>query len=118
MSRKSREDQKGFILADKDIYSFDESAYKEKREEFDKKVLERINEIIKKEKVAVCFDKVDRLARNVFDKRVAYLYQLALEGKIELHFVSEKRGQSPFMIQYADAATAKKCSGWVHIPRI
>ena len=84
-------ERKGFEVVEKDIFSFDESAYKEKRDDFDGKVLARIEEIIKKEKVAVCFDKVDRLARNVFDKRVAYLYQLALEGKIELHFVSDNQ---------------------------
>ena len=84
-------ERKGFEVAEKDILSFDESAYKEKRDDFDSKIITRIDEIIKKEKVAVCFDKVDRLARNVFDKRVAYLYQLALEGKIELHFVSDNQ---------------------------
>ena len=67
-------------------YSFDESAYKEKRDEFDK-LLEKINK--QHEKVAVCFDKVDRLSRNVFDKRVGLLYEKALEDKIELHFVSD-----------------------------
>lgn len=84
-------ERKGFEVAERDILSFDESAYKEKRDDFDTKIIARIDEIIKKEKVAVCFDKVDRLARNVFDKRVAYLYQLALEGKIELHFVSDNQ---------------------------
>ncbi len=84
-------ERKGFDVAERDILSFDESAYKEKRDDFDSKIIARIEEIIKKEKVAVCFDKVDRLARNVFDKRVAYLYQLALEGKIELHFVSDNQ---------------------------
>jgi len=69
-------------------FSFDESAYKEKRDEFDK-LLESVEEIIKKEKIAVCFDKVDRLSRSVFDKRVARLYELAVADKIELHFVSE-----------------------------
>ena len=64
-------ERKGFDVAEKDIFSFDESAYKEKRDDFDNKVIARIDEIIKKEKLAVCFDKVDRLARNVFDKRVA-----------------------------------------------
>jgi site-specific DNA recombinase len=73
------------------VFSFDESAYKEKREDFDNNVITKIDELHKKEKVAVCFDKVDRLSRNVFDKRVAYLYQLALEGKIELHFVSDNQ---------------------------
>jgi DNA invertase Pin-like site-specific DNA recombinase len=67
-------------------FSFDESAYKEKRDEFDK-LLEFVEETIKKEKIAVCFDKVDRLSRSVFDKRVARLYELAVADKIELHFV-------------------------------
>ncbi|MEQ1500567.1 MAG: recombinase family protein, partial [Parcubacteria group bacterium] len=42
-----------------------------------------------KEKVVVCFDKVDRFSRNVFDKRVSILYELAMQDKIELHFVSD-----------------------------
>jgi len=69
-------------------FSFDESAYKEKRNEFDK-LLEYVQEIAKKEKVAVCFDKVDRLSRSVFDKRVGTLYEMAVADKIELHFVSD-----------------------------
>lgn len=64
-------ERKGFDVAEKDILSFDESVYKEKRDDFDNKIIVRIEEIIKKEKVAICFDKVNRLARNVFDKRVA-----------------------------------------------
>jgi len=69
-----------------EVFSFDESAYKVKRDEFDK-----ILDIAKasKEKIAVCFDKVDRFSRNVFDKRVATLYDLAMQDKIELHFVSD-----------------------------
>lgn len=69
-----------------ETFSFDESAYKEKRDEFD-----RILEYLKsnKEKIAVCFDKVDRLSRNVFDKRVAILYEKAVADQIELHFVSD-----------------------------
>ncbi|MFC1730768.1 recombinase family protein [candidate division KSB1 bacterium] len=69
-------------------FSFDESAYKEKRDEFDK-LLEYVQKISKKEKVAVCFDKVDRLSRSVFDKRVGTLYEMALADRIELHFVSD-----------------------------
>jgi len=68
------------------IYSFDETAYKTKRDEFDK-VLEYLNE--HKEKIALCFDKVDRFSRNVFDKRVPMIYNLAMEDKIELHFASD-----------------------------
>ena len=67
-------------------FSFVESAYKTKRDEFDK-IIECINNA--KEKVAVCFDKVDRLSRNIFDKRVALLYEKAVSNEIELHFVSD-----------------------------
>src|SRR3989344_5110518 len=69
-------------------FSFDESAYKDKRDEFDK-LLEFVQEIAKKEKVAVCFGKVDRLSRSIFDKRVGTLYEMAVADKIELHFVSD-----------------------------
>jgi len=37
-----------------------------------------------KEKIAVCFDKINRLSRNVFDMRVANLYEKALKDEIEL----------------------------------
>lgn len=69
-------------------FSFDESAYKTKRDEFDK-IIECINNA--KEKIAVCFDKVDRLSRNIFDKRVALLYEKAVSNEIELHFVSDSQ---------------------------
>lgn len=67
-------------------FSFDESAYKSDREDFDK-ILDFVIE--QKEKVAVCFDKVDRLSRNIFDKRVSILYEKALKDDLELHFVSD-----------------------------
>jgi site-specific DNA recombinase len=67
-------------------FSFDESAYKEKRDDFDD-IIEFIKQ--QKEPIAVGFDKVDRFSRDIFDKRVSYLYELAIEGKIELHFVSD-----------------------------
>ena len=75
---------KGFKIAK--ISSFDESAYKTKRDDFDE-ALEYLKS--NKEKVVVCFDKVDRFSRNVFDKRVSSLYDLAMQNKIELHFVSD-----------------------------
>ena len=81
-------ERSGFTLADEDKYSFDESAYKTKRDEFDK-IIERINGA--KEKIAVCFDKVDRLSRNIFDKRVPLLYEKAIADEIELHFVSDSQ---------------------------
>lgn len=67
-------------------FSFDESAYKTKRDEFDK-IIDFINRA--KEKIAVGFDKVDRLSRNIFDKRVSLLYEKAVNDEIELHFVSD-----------------------------
>ena len=74
-----------------ETFSFDESAYKIKRDDFDV-IIKRIEECIqKKEKVAVCFDKVDRLSRNIFDKRVAWLYDRAVSDEIELHFVSDSQ---------------------------
>ncbi|MDD5693123.1 MAG: recombinase family protein [Patescibacteria group bacterium] len=76
--------QKGFTIEKE--YSFDESAYKTKRDDFDK-ILDYLKS--SKEKIVVCFDKVDRFSRNVFDKRVSYLYELAMRDKIELHFTSD-----------------------------
>ena len=68
------------------VFSFDESAYGNKRDEFDK-ALEYLKQT--KEKIAICFDKVDRLSRNIFDKRIPLLHEKAMAGKIELHFVSD-----------------------------
>ena len=67
-------------------FSFDESAYTNDRGEFDN-IFDFV--LTQSTKVAVCCDKVDRLSRNMFDKRVSLLYDKALEGKLELHFVSE-----------------------------
>ncbi len=78
-------ERKSFEIAEE--FSFDESAYKDKRDEFDL-VLDRVH--ASKEQLAICFDKVDRLSRNVFDKRVGLLYEMAAgSGKIELHFASD-----------------------------
>ncbi|MFH2021777.1 MAG: recombinase family protein [Patescibacteria group bacterium] len=67
-------------------FSFDESAYKDKRDDFDK-ILDQLIEY--KDKIAVCFDKVDRLSRNIFDTRISALYEKALADSVELHFVSD-----------------------------
>jgi DNA invertase Pin-like site-specific DNA recombinase len=80
-------ENRNFNLAEK--FNFVESAYKTKRDEFES-VVECIKGYIeRKERVAVCFDKVDRLSRNIFDKRVAWLYERAVNDEIELHFVSD-----------------------------
>lgn len=68
------------------VCSFDESAYSNERTEFDR-IIDLI--VVHKEKVAICCDKVDRLSRNVFDKRISFLYEKALADEIELHFVSD-----------------------------
>lgn len=82
-------DNKGFVVTK--TFSFDESAYKTKRDEMDN-IIAYIDDFIKrKEKLAVGFDKVDRLSRNIFDKRVAYLFERAIADEIELHFVSENQ---------------------------
>jgi site-specific DNA recombinase len=75
---------KGFEIVQ--VCSFDESAYSDDRIEFDR-IIDLILE--QQEKVAVCCDKVDRLSRNVFDKRISVLYERALSDRIELHFVSD-----------------------------
>ena len=68
------------------ICSFDESAYTNQRDEFDR-IIDFI--LAHKEKIAVCCDKVDRLSRNIFDKRISTLYDRALRDEIELHFASD-----------------------------
>ena len=75
---------KGFTILQS--CSFDESAYTNDRSEFDN-IIDIILE--QKEKIAVCCDKVDRLSRNIFDKRISILYEKALNDEIELHFISD-----------------------------
>lgn len=73
---------KGFEVLQ--ICSFDESAYSNQRFEFDR-IIDLI--IDQKEKIIVCCDKVDRLSRNIFDKRISILYEKALCDQIEPHFI-------------------------------
>lgn len=75
---------KGFVIIKS--CSFDESAYKSQRDEFDT-ILDFVLE--QKDKIAVCFDKVDRLTRDTFDRRIGMLYEKALQDELELHFVSD-----------------------------
>ena len=77
-------ERKGYEIIKK--FSFDESAYKNQRDDFDE-ILDFV--LGQKEKIVVAFDKVDRLSRNVFDKRVSLLYEKALKDEVELHFVSD-----------------------------
>lgn len=75
---------KGFVIIKS--CSFDESAYKSQRDEFDN-ILDFV--LAQKNKIAVCFDKVDRLTRDTFDRRIGILYEKALKDELELHFVSD-----------------------------
>ena len=74
---------KGFEIIK--TYSFDESAYKQKREEFTEVVLELKQS---KDKIALCCDKIDRLIRN-FTMDLITLEELRNAGKLELHFPSD-----------------------------
>jgi DNA invertase Pin-like site-specific DNA recombinase len=64
------------------VCSFDESAYTNDHSEFDRIIDLILNQT---EKIVVCCDKVDRLSRNIFDKRISVLYEKALSDAIELH---------------------------------
>lgn len=66
--------------------SFDESAYTNDRSEFDAVIDYALS---LKEKIVICCDKVDRLSRNTFDKRISTLYEKALQDQLELHFISD-----------------------------
>lgn len=66
--------------------SFDESAYSTNRTEFDAIIDYALGH---KEKIVICCDKVDRLSRNTFDKRISTLYEKALNDEVELHFISD-----------------------------
>jgi len=68
-------------------YSFDESAYKIKREEFSK-VLKELTQNKDNEIVAICCDKIDRLVRS-FTQDLVTLEELRVQGRIELHFPSD-----------------------------
>jgi len=67
-------------------FEFDESAYKKDRREFDR-IIDFISS--QKDKVAVCLDRIDRMSRNTFDRRLALLDDLVQSGRIELHFASD-----------------------------
>jgi site-specific DNA recombinase len=75
---------KGFLILK--TCSFDESAYTDQRDEFDR-IIDYI--LAQKEKIAVCCDKVDRISRNIFDTRISKLYEKALRDELELHFISD-----------------------------
>ncbi len=74
-----------FEYTDKDIYNFDESAYKEGRAKFEV-VLERLKS--EKERIAFVCDKIDRLTRSAFTN-MKDIDDLRKSGLVEFHFPSE-----------------------------
>jgi site-specific DNA recombinase len=74
-----------------DTHMFQESAYKQVRKEFDS-ILAIAKKETEKRVIALIFDKVDRLSRGAyFDKRIGELFEMAVQGKIELHFASDNQ---------------------------
>lgn len=73
-------------LMDKTLYSFDETAFKEDREKFEK-IVQTISNY--PDFCVVVFDKVDRFTRDCTSDVVRTFKNLAKNGKIELHFPSD-----------------------------
>lgn len=76
---------KGLQYSADDIFDFDESAYKNDRKKFEE-VIKSLQG--KKEKVALCCDKIDRLVRN-FLRHLPVIDALRKSGNVELHFPSD-----------------------------
>lgn len=74
------------IMVDAEYHEFDESAFKEDREKF-KHIVDKIYRYPKY--CIVVFDKIDRFTRDCSSEIVNKLKRTAMEGKIELHFVSD-----------------------------
>lgn len=74
-----------FVYKEEDVFDFDESAYKGDRRKF----LEAVKSLKhKKEKVALCCDKIDRLVRQ-FHSFLPLLEELRKSGMVEFHFPSD-----------------------------
>lgn len=74
------------LNVDADYYEFDESAFKEDREKFEK-IVDKIYKYLKE--CIVVFDKIDRFTRACSSEIVNKLKRTAMDGRIELHFVSD-----------------------------
>ena len=74
------------LNVDADYYEFDESAFKEDREKFEK-IVDKIYKYPKE--CIVVFDKIDRFTRDCSSEIVNKLKRTAMDGHIELHFVSD-----------------------------
>ena len=77
--------RKEFEYTEEDVFDFDESAHKADRKKFEEIIFGLKS---KKEKVALCCDKIDRLLRN-FLIHLPVIDELRRSGKVELHFPSD-----------------------------
>ncbi len=74
------------LKLNKELHSFDETAYKEDRVKF----IEIITEAIKyPDYFIIIFDKIDRMTRDVSSDIVSILKNLVRDGRCELHFPSD-----------------------------
>ena len=69
-----------------ELYSFDETAYKEDRQKF-QEIVDNVTKY--SDFCIVVFDKIDRFTRDSSSDVVRILKRLVKEGKIELHFPSD-----------------------------
>ena len=71
---------------DAEMYSFDETAYKEDRQKF-QKIVEKIYN--NKNFCIVVFDKIDRFTRDSSSEIVRLFKEAVREGRLEMHFPSD-----------------------------
>lgn len=71
---------------DGELYSFDETAYKEDRRKF-QEIVEKIAHY--PEFCVVVFDKIDRFTRDASSEVVGIFKKLVKDGKLEMHFPSD-----------------------------
>lgn len=75
-------------ITNKELHSFDESAYSDDRFKF-LEIVDAVCEYTEKELCIMVFDKIDRLTRDCSSEIVWRLKQKVKEGKLELHFPSD-----------------------------
>ena len=75
-------------ISNKELHSFDESAYSEDRAKF-LEIVDKVCEYAEKEPCIIVFDKIDRLTRDCSSEIVWRLKQKVKDGRLELHFPSD-----------------------------
>ena len=74
------------VTATSELYKFDETAFKEDRQKF-QKIVQTISDY--PDFCIVVFDKIDRFTRDASSEVVQVLKYLVRKGKVELHFPSD-----------------------------